>query len=259
MSLRLKMVLGIGAILLAVIFVFALIASGLRRSTRRIWPRHEAEVIAASQIGPCPGPWDWASGRWSSPFSPVSASIRGWRGSDRGHRRDQSPAARGDYDTVAPARAWTAADARTGLGSPGQSVAFPGRFNSPPAPAAIRRAGRPRFLNVLVPSRLRCRLVIPLTIVILAAVVSSRGGRLDCRLFSVFWRRLDLFSATMKVEAGDLPSGAGRLLRTGALRRASTPWWNGWPRRAATEDVMPSRWRARLAAGGLWLRVSSTR
>ena len=47
MSLRLKMILGIGAILLAVIFVFALIALRSQAKYQEDLARHQAEVIAA--------------------------------------------------------------------------------------------------------------------------------------------------------------------------------------------------------------------
>ncbi len=47
MSLRLKMILGIGAILLLVILVFAILASGTQVDHARTMARHEAELIAA--------------------------------------------------------------------------------------------------------------------------------------------------------------------------------------------------------------------
>jgi len=214
MSLRLKMILGIGAILLAVIFVFGLIALRSQAKYQEDLARHQAEVIAAvadRSISRAMGLGERAVVQSILARIGEHKGLAGIRIVDTGGRILQSSRPEEIGDTVAPAPSLDGGRAQEPVWDPhGQSVGvFRPIFNSP-ACAGCHPPGREilGFLNVLVSFPLRdAELSSHWTIVILAAVVSLlAAGALIAAFFSVsLGRRLDLFSATMsKVEAGDL-------------------------------------------------------
>ena len=214
MSLRLKMILGIGAILLAVIFVFALIALRSQAKYQEDLARHQAEVIASvadRSLSRAMGLGERAVVQSILARIGEHKGLAGIRIVDTGGRILQSSRAEEIGDTVAPAPSLDGGRAHEPVWDPeGQSVGvFRPIFNSP-ACAGCHPPGREilGFLNVLVSFPPRdAELSSHWTIVILAAVVSLlAAGALIAAFFSLsLGRRLDLFSATMsKVEAGDL-------------------------------------------------------
>jgi signal transduction histidine kinase len=232
MSLRLKMILGIGAILLAVILGFALIALRSQAKYRQELARHEAELIAAvaerslaramslgetavvqsilARIGEHEG---------LQGIRIVDATgriLRSSRPEEIGRILAQAP--RPDTEQ-APAPVWDLQDHSVDIFRP--------ILNAPSCVGCHPQGGRLLgFLSVLVsfPS-LDSEVFSHWTALILAAVGSLLAlGGLIAAFFSVsLGRRLNLFSATMRqVEAGDLsarvrdasPDELGRLAKS---------------------------------------------
>jgi hypothetical protein len=146
MSLRLKMILGIGAILLAVIFVFALIALRSQAKYQEDLARHQAEVIAAvadRSLSRAMGLGERAVVQSILARIGEHKGLAGIRIVDTGGRILQSSRLEEIGDTVAPAPSLDDGRAQEPVWDPqGQSVEFSGRSSTVPAPAAIRGAGR---------------------------------------------------------------------------------------------------------------------
>ena len=214
MSLRLKMILGIGAILLSVVLGFAVIALRQQAKYQQDLARHQAELIAAvadrslaramglgertvvqSILGRI-GEHEELAG-----IRIVDATGRILRSShpeEIGHTLAQAPAVdRGQGHEAA----WDVERRSVGIFKPILN-----------GPACVGCHSRDRtvlgFLNVLVSlPPLDAEISYHWTIVIVAAVVSLLlVGAMVVILFNMFLgRRLDLLSATMsQVEAGDL-------------------------------------------------------
>jgi len=214
MSLRLKMILGIGAILLPVTLVYALVALWSQATYRRDLARRQADVIAvaaeralarAMRFGETEvvqailariGEQEMLAG--IRIVATDGRVLRSNRPEEIGQMLAQAPRVDGGRE---PDPTWDSQEKLVGVFRP--------IFNGPPCagchPPDRKILG---FLNVLVSfPALDSHLSRRWTIVILAAVVSLlAAGALITLFFNLLLgRRLDAMSATMnRVEAGDL-------------------------------------------------------
>jgi two-component system NtrC family sensor kinase len=214
MSLRLKMILGIGAILLSVILAFALIALRHQAKYQQDLARHQAELIAAvadRSLARAMGLGEREVVQSILVRIGEHEGLAGIRIVDSGGRILRSSRAEEIGRTIsqAPSPAegraqppvWDFRERLVGVFRP---------ILNAPACAGCHPRDRKilGFLNVLVTfPPLDGEISYHWTIVILAAVVSLLAvGALIAAFFSVsLGRRLDLFSTTMsRVEAGDL-------------------------------------------------------
>ena len=214
MSLRLKMILGIGAILLAAIIAFAIIALRQQAKYQQDLARHQAEVIAAvadRSLARAMGLGETTAvqsilARIGEQEGLVGIRIvdaagrilRSSRPGEIGRTLAQAPRVDGGR---APVPVWDLRERSVGIFRP--------IFNAPSC-GGCHPNGRQilGFLNVLVSfPPLDSEISSHWTIVIFAALTSLLVvGALIAAFFSVsLGRRLNLFSATMRqVEAGDL-------------------------------------------------------
>lgn len=232
MSLRSKMILGIGAILLAVIVAFALIALRYQAKYQQDLARRQAELIATvadRSLARAMGLGETAvvqsvltrigehEGLAGIRIVDAAGSIlRSSRPEEIGRTLTHAPRLDGGR---APAPVWDLETRSVGVFRP--------IFNAPPCagchPQSVQILG---YLNVLVSfPPLDSEVSYHWTVVMVAAVVSLlAAGALIAAFFSVsLGRRLHLFSATMRqVEAGDLsarvqdasPDELGRLAKS---------------------------------------------
>jgi two-component system, NtrC family, sensor kinase len=214
MSLRLKMTLGIGAILVSIILLYAGIALRSQAIYQQDLARHQAELIAAAAERATSRAMERGETELVQAILVrigVHDVLRGIRivDTDGRIRRSSRPEEIGQvlgqvprmYGDRSPDPLWDFEAQSVGVFRP--------IYNAPPCagchPASQRTLG---FLNVLVSfPPLASDISHQWTIVILAAVISLlAAGTLIALFFSLFLgRRLDGLSATMsKVEAGDL-------------------------------------------------------
>jgi hypothetical protein len=207
MSLRLKMIFGIGAILLSVTLVYALIALRSQAKYRQDLALHQADLIAAMadrSLARAMGFGETEVIRAILARIGEQSGLTGIRIVAADGRVLQS--SRPEKSADAPRREWTAGSHPSRRGISGRSV---GVFRPiPNGPACVGCTGRPkdsRILNVSCRSESGIGHLHQWTIVIIAAVISSCRGRPHRALFSPFWGAGWTFIATMgRVEGGDL-------------------------------------------------------
>ena len=216
MSLRLKMILGIGAILLSVTLIFTLIALRSQAKYRQDLARHQADLIAAMADRSLARAMGLGETEViQAILRPNRRAERAGGNPDRGDGRT-SPAVQppgGRSATLACSRRPNgrreSPDPVSGSPGTGRSTYSAPSSTARSVSAAIRQDRRILgFLNVLVsfPNR-ESGISHQWTIVILAAVMSllAVGGLIALFFSLVLGRRLDALAATMsRVEGGDL-------------------------------------------------------